>query len=143
MLGHLAKWLRLIGLDTLYDATLDGAVLARRARAEGRVLLTRDTRLLCRRELPRHLFIEADDFRSQLRQVLGVFAVDPLAALLTRCSRCNEPLQELSAAEAEPHVPAYVAATQRDFVRCPRCRRIYWAATHVERLRAELAAIRG
>ena len=141
MLGRLARWLRLIGLDTLYDPTLDGPALARRAQNEGRILLTRDTRLLRRRALPKHLLIADDQFRLQLRQVLRAFEIDPFGALLTRCSLCNQPLQDLPASEARARVPAYVAATQTNFARCPSCGRIYWAATHVSRLRKELERI--
>ena len=142
MLGRLATWLRLIGLDTLYDAALDGRALARRAQAERRILLTRDRRLLLRRQLPQHLFIADDDFRAQLRQVLRAYAIDPEPLLLTRCSRCNTLLDRLPALEAHARVPPYVAATQTDFAHCPSCNRVYWAATHVEHLRAELAALR-
>ena len=138
MLGRLATWLRLLGFDTIWDPQLDGWSMARRAAATGRILLTRDTRLLRRRGLPRHLFIAADDFRSQLRQVVDALGIDPRAALLTRCSRCNEPLVALAAADAEDRVPPYVAATQREFARCPVCERIYWHATHVERLMKEI-----
>jgi uncharacterized protein with PIN domain len=41
-----------------------------------------------------------------------------------------------------PHsVPEYVRATQTDFRRCPRCRRIFWPATHFTRMAAEIAAL--
>ena len=45
MLGTLAKWLRLLGYDTAYDNVAADPELARRARSEGRVLLTRDREL--------------------------------------------------------------------------------------------------
>ncbi|NLF02923.1 MAG: hypothetical protein GX601_18320 [Anaerolineales bacterium] len=45
MLGRLAKWLRLLGYDAEYDNSASDTELARRARAEGRVLLTRDYEL--------------------------------------------------------------------------------------------------
>ena len=141
MLGRLATWLRLLGFDTTWDPRLDGWSLALRAAAEGRVLLTRDTRLLRRRGLPAHLFIPADDFRSQLRHVVDALGIDPRSKLLTRCSRCNEPLESLPAAEARDRVPKYVAETQRAFARCPSCGRIYWHATHVERLMKEIERI--
>ena len=43
MLGRLAKWLRVLGYDTLYWRG-DDAGLVRLAVAEGRLVLTRDTR---------------------------------------------------------------------------------------------------
>jgi hypothetical protein len=141
MLGRLAKWLRLLGVDTVYDRAITDAALIRRAAAEGRVLLTRDRRLLRRRALPAHLLIRSDDFRAQLREVLAAFPMDPHAEWLSRCARCNSPLQPLPAAAARAVVPAYVRATQTRFLHCARCQRIYWPATHVERIRAELARI--
>lgn len=49
MLGKLAKWLRLLGYDTAYENDAPDHELARRARAEGRILLTRDRELSARR----------------------------------------------------------------------------------------------
>jgi len=141
MLGRLAKWLRLVGVDTLYGSQWSGAALVRVARTEQRVVLTRDRRLRRVAEPPPMLFIDSDHFREQLRQVLSAYDIDPYARLLTRCARCNAPLQPLPKAAAASRVPAYVFATQPDFVGCPRCHRIYWPATHGERVRAELARI--
>lgn len=134
MLGRLAKWLRLIGVDTTYDAAWRDETLLRHALAEGRVLLTRDTRLLRRRRLPEHLFLHSDDFRIQLREVLSRYPIDPRAGLLRLCSRCNERLVPLPVAAARPRVPPYVAARNVRFSECPRCRRVYWPATHVARM---------
>ncbi|MDI7277663.1 MAG: Mut7-C RNAse domain-containing protein, partial [Anaerolineae bacterium] len=42
MLGRLARWLRILGYDTLYDPRWHDDELVRLARAQGRILLTRD-----------------------------------------------------------------------------------------------------
>ena len=46
MLGRLAKWLRLLGYDTLYYPRIENREILRIARADNRILLTRDTRLV-------------------------------------------------------------------------------------------------
>jgi hypothetical protein len=139
MLGRLARWLRIVGQDVAYGPHLSGTTLLRMARHEGRTILTRDTRLLRRRDLPPHLAIASDDFRQQLRQVLSAFSItcEP-RVLLTRCLDCNTELCEVDRVEARPHVPPYVWETQQRFSRCPRCRRILWPATHLARIRDEL-----
>lgn len=137
MLGRLAKWLRLLGFDTTYRPVWPVRELLRVAATENRILLTRDTRLVRRRRLPAHLFIDSDDFRSQLRQVVDRFHLDTEHGLFHRCARCNTTLAAIDADCARPLVPAYVAATQSSFLRCPACSRIYWAATHVDRIQAE------
>ena len=139
MLGSLARWLRILGFDVHYDPQLDDAALVGRALAEDRVILTSDTRLIRRRRARNHLLVRSGTLEEQLRQVLEELALQVLPhRVLGRCLRCNEPLVELPAEEARRHVPPYVARTQERFRRCPACRRLYWRATHVERMRKRL-----
>ncbi|MGH7893837.1 MAG: Mut7-C RNAse domain-containing protein [Candidatus Binatia bacterium] len=140
MLGRLARWLRIVGHDVAYGSHLHGAGLARCARDEGRMILTRDTQLVRDPNLPPHLFIASDHFREQLRQVA---AAVPLAqgASFTRCVECNRPLEETSREAARERVPAYVFETQPRFWTCPACRRVFWPATHHARMRAELGTL--
>ena len=133
MLGKLARWLRILGFDAAYDRRISDDDLIARARAEGRTLLTRDTRLVRRRDLPPHLLIQSESAPAQLRQVLDDLRLEPNPRrLLSRCLICNEPTSEISREEARGEVPPYVFSTQRRFARCPACLRIYWRATHVE-----------
>ena len=142
MLGGLARWLRVLGVDTACDPALDDGALVLRARAEGRVLLSRDRRLLERRLARPALFIRSGEIAEQMRQVLGELHIDPdPARFFGRCLRCNRELLALAADEARARVPAFVARTQREFRSCPQCARIYWRATHVRRMEARLAAL--
>ncbi|HPC00814.1 MAG TPA: DUF5615 family PIN-like protein, partial [Syntrophales bacterium] len=45
-LGRLARWLRLLGFDTLYRRDLEDGEIVRAARKEGRIVLTRDRGIL-------------------------------------------------------------------------------------------------
>jgi uncharacterized protein with PIN domain len=133
MLGRLAKWLRLLGYDTRYDNSADDATLLRIAQAEDRWLLTRDGPLSRKRGV-RTIWIESQDLAAQIRQVQGVIG-PPADGKLTRCAVCNARLVPIDKPDVELQVPPYVFQTQDEFRRCPQCRRIYWAATHVERMR--------
>lgn len=135
MLARLARWLRLLGADVLFDPSLNGDKLLRQAREQGRVMLTRDKRL---RTAPDALYLESNLFRDQLREVLVHFPFDPRRRAFTRCSHCNEPLAEAVRETVVRRVPPFVYASQERFARCPRCGRIYWGATHPERIRREL-----
>jgi uncharacterized protein with PIN domain len=139
MLGRLARWLRVLGHDVAYGRHLRGRPLVDCARREGRLLLTRDTRLVRARDLPPYLLVASDQFREQLRQVA---AVAPLGgAFLARCLECNRLLEPAAPAEAAGRVPAHVLASQTALRRCGGCRRVYWPATHHARMRDELAAL--
>jgi uncharacterized protein with PIN domain len=130
MLGRLAKWLRIAGFDVLYSNRFSDDELVRLSSGEGRILLSRDTRLLVRRVVSRFIFLESEDVRAQLRQVLRSTRITHLPALLSRCLSCNEPLAEVPRESVSDLVPAYVFRTQSNFKACPSCRKIYWAGTH-------------
>lgn len=130
MLGRLARWLRLMGYDTAYDNAADDHELARRARAEGRVLLTRDRELAARAGL-RTLLIESETLEEQVGEIRASLGPPP-APSLSRCSICNEPLEEARAEDVSGRVPAYVLRSHSRFHTCPHCERVYWAGSHVE-----------
>lgn len=138
MVGKLARWLRLLGYDTTYLPQLSPEGVMREARREGRIILTRDSRIVRRKDAPPLLFIESDRFREQLGQVIEALRIDPLRYLLTRCSECNERLQPITKNEVRARVPEYVWRTQEEFRCCPTCRRLYWGATHKEHILEEL-----
>jgi uncharacterized protein len=133
MLGRLATWLRILGHDAEYFRGEDEDLI-RRAWDEGRILLTRDTRLLRRRRLPPHLFIQSDHVAEQLRQVVATLGLNPGAPLGHRCLRCNVILEPRAKPEVLGLVPEFVWSHHQDFWSCPRCQRIYWAGTHRQRM---------
>ncbi len=136
MLGTLAKWLRILGFDTLFDPALDDYQLMRLARAEDRVLLTRD-RELARRHGVRTLLVESEHLDEQIRQVLADLDLEPERSF-TRCPVCNEPLQPIDRQAVKERVPAYVARTHQTFKICPACQRVYWRGTHWQEMDAFL-----
>ena len=138
MLARLARWLRLMGADTIFDAAIDGASMLKLARTENRIFLTRDKRL---RTASDALFIESNNFREQLRQVLAYRPFDPIARAFTRCSRCNAPLRDVRREIVMRRVPPFVYASNEKFAECPLCSRVYWGATHLSRMVQELNEI--
>ncbi len=109
MLGTLAKWLRILGYDTLFDASLNDHQLVRLARAENRVLLTRDRELARRRGL-HALLVAGEHLDDQVRQVLTDLSLAPDHAF-SRCPVCNQPLEAIDRETAQARVPAYVVQT--------------------------------
>ncbi len=140
MLGRLATWMRILGLDVEYEADIEDSILEARARDEDRLILTRDTRLVKRRGVrERCLLIESDHVEEQLSQVVGSFGITA-SAMLTRCLRCNMPLKAVKRASVEALVPRYVYETESRFSTCPGCARVYWGGTHKAHI---IKALRG
>jgi uncharacterized protein with PIN domain len=139
MVGKLARWLRILGYDTAYLPQLSPAGILREARRQGRIILTRDTRILRGKDAPPLVFIHSDWFREQLKQVVEALQLDPVRLLFTRCAECNQVLEGVAKDEAvQARVPEYVWQTQNEFRRCPECQRIYWGATHKDHILIEL-----
>jgi len=135
---RLARWLRLLGADVITDPSLTGAELLKIARADRRVLLTRDKRLRTAADV---FFVEDNAIRSQLRAAVRRFQLDPRAIALTRCSRCNHMLTPVARELVSRRVPPYVFAGHDRFAECEGCGRIYWPQTHPARIHAMLDSI--
>jgi hypothetical protein len=138
MVGKLARWLRLLGYDTAYLPQLSPNGVMREARRQGRIILTRDSRIIRQKDAPSFIFIEQDRFRDQLQQVVTALRLDPTQRLFTRCSACNAPLQLVTKEKVRQQVPDYVWQTQQEFRCCSECRRVYWSATHKDHVLTEL-----
>jgi uncharacterized protein with PIN domain len=141
MLGRLARWLRVLGYDTLYSSHADDAALVRRALAEDRILLTRDVELARRRGV-RVVLISDDRVEEQLLEMVKTLPLTAGAAV-SRCLNCNAPLVEFDRAQARDLVPPYVFATQTRFRRCPGCGKVYWRGTHWAHMVATLESAQG
>lgn len=155
MLGRPARWLRLLGYDTLYFPHIDDSLLLRIAREEERALLTRDTRLVKVRGLKNYLLLKANDPFEQLKEIIAAFDLKPLEQsgesiegggtpplhMYRRCSVCNTPLVDVPKKKAKPFVPEYVFLTVTDFRRCPECDKFYWKGTHEELFKKKLEEI--
>lgn len=134
MLGRLARWLRLLGFDTAFEAHVADEALVRRALREGRAILTRDRALPAQWRVEDVLVLRAATLRGQLREVLDAFALAERIRPLTRCSVCNGPLRAARPDEVAARVPPRVLAAECDFRACPDCGRVYWRGSHTERI---------
>ena len=132
--GKLAKWLRMMGYDTLFFDGSDDSQMVANALAEGRVVLTRDTQIKRRRVVTdgrlEVILIESDEPERQIRQVVETLNLDCQFKPLTICLECNQPLLERSKQQVQGRVPPYVFQTQNQYMECPACHRIYWRGTH-------------
>jgi len=135
MLGTLARWLRLMGYDTAYWRDGSDLALIRRARAEDRLIVTRDHQLAARRGA-RALLVVAEDLDGQIAEVRAKLGGHPKP--FSRCPVCNGELVDLPHEAAKDLVPPYVWHTQMDFRRCLDCGRVYWKGTHWPALLARL-----
>ena len=144
-LGKLAKWLRMLGYDTVYWRSNDLTGLLHRALAESRILITKDSKIYEGKGSIRALLIREDNPFLQIQEVVRHFQL-PVnkEKLFSRCLTCNALLEDVDLEEVKEKVPDYIYHTHQEFSRCPSCRKVYWAGSHyghmakvVERLQEE------
>lgn len=141
MLGRLARWLRLLGFDTLYDSNISNSRLIRIAKEQDRIILTRDTRLVKIKGIQNYLLINSNEPFQQLREVILTLKLKDFLPL-SRCVICNGRLTKvLDKNDIRDLVPDYVFYNFNNFLRCCDCGKIYWEGTHPEMFKEKLAQI--
>jgi uncharacterized protein with PIN domain len=139
MLGKLATYLRMCGIDAAY--ALDRGVeaddeLLRIAREEGRTLVTRDVDLAAR--APESLLVESKGVADQLRE-LRAAGIDLRLTEPSRCADCNAELQRLPPGESTPeHAPD---PDERPVWRCRDCGKQFWRGSHWDDVRETLESL--
>jgi uncharacterized protein with PIN domain len=140
-LGGLARLLRMTGFDTLYDNHFADDEIERIAAAQGRIVLTRDRKLLERRGITHGCWVRALRGELQLRELFDRLDLARSARPFTRCLRCNAPLRAVDKAQVAPLLPPCVGERHERFVRCEGCARVFWEGTHWQRMRERVDAL--
>ena len=132
--GKLAKWLRMIGYDTLLFDHRDDKRLIHIAMTENRIILTRDTQMMKRRVITigelKAILILSDNPGEQIHQVIKELGLNRSFNSFSLCLECNQLLVKISKEDVKDRVPPYVYRTQLQYVECPNCHRTYWQGTH-------------
>lgn len=140
--GKLARWLRVIGYDTLLFKEKDDSKMIELALNEGRVILTRDTQITKRRLVTdgklKALLIKHDEPKAQLQETVKALNLDYYFRPFSLCLECNQMLIPRRREEVQNLVPSRVFETQKQYMECPSCRRIYWQGTHWQAMVKEL-----
>jgi uncharacterized protein with PIN domain len=142
MLGRLARWLRLLGFDTIYYPDISDRDLLKLAMQEGRLILTRDTHFVRMKNLRSLYLVQANSPIEQLREVLAAYNIREFKP--GRCAHCNGLLQRVDEkGSVRNAVPEYVFLNCNSFERCSVCGRVYWEGTHVKRFKIMIGKILG
>lgn len=125
MLGWLARWLRMLGLDTRYDPNVSDEELINE---EECVIVTRDLQVFKSARGPAVLLL-SDNHVEWLAAVAQALGMDlEVKWDRTRCPHCNTPLVLVDRQDVEGKVPPRVKSTL--YWSCPSCGQVYWVGSH-------------
>jgi uncharacterized protein with PIN domain len=135
-LSRLAKYLRMLGFDTLYRADYRDQEIARVAAEEKRIVLTRDRALLMRKTITHGCYVHRVRPRDQLQEILERLDLYRSFNPFTRCLRCNGELAEA------PRESLCSAPNPRLEWKCAQCHKLYWQGSHWQRMSSFIEDLR-
>jgi uncharacterized protein with PIN domain len=129
-LGKLARRLRLLGFDCLYDNHYGDAEIVQLASARERIILTCDRGLLKHRQVRHGYLVRSDAVTVQVREVLARYQLAAQVQLWRRCMSCNGLLARVDKSAVAHRLEPKTRLYYDDFHRCTACGRLYWPGSH-------------
>lgn len=144
MLAGLGSWLRIAGYDVAIAARgRRDRHLVEQAHAEGRILLTRDRRLVeIRNASDRTIVLEGNDIDACTEELVRRLSLNWTFNPLARSTLCNTRLA-LANRRILGTLPPRIRALASAVNVWPRCGRLYWEGSHVRRMRRRLERFAG
>ena len=142
-LGRLAAYLRMFGFDALYRNDFDDPELAEISSSQHRILLTRDRKLLMRKQVTRGYYVRERQPRNQLLEVMRRFDLFSSQRPLTRCMHCNGEIEKIDKHSIEHRLQPRTRTFYSEFWRCRDCGKIYWKGSHYQRMQQLISSING
>lgn len=140
--GKLAKWLRMMGYDTLLFNEQDDGKMVKIALSQARLIITRDSEFMKRRAITKGrvkaFLVTEDKPELQMQTVINALQLEKECKPFTRCLECNSQLTNRERGEIKPAVPPRVFEMQDQYMECPSCHRIFWRGTHWQSMNNKL-----
>ena len=133
-LGKLAKYLRMLGFDSVYRNDLNDDDIIEISVEENRIILTRDKLLLKSKRITHGYYIRTTDKHEQLREVVQKFDLYSQFRSFTRCMTCNHELVPKKKQEIKHLIQKETLQSFNHFFFCPTCRKVYWKGSHFKRM---------
>jgi uncharacterized protein with PIN domain len=137
-LGKLARFLRLLGFDTLFANSFSDRDITDISVEQKRIILTRDRRLLHAKVITHGYWVRSVVPERQLAEVIARFDLAAQIMPFRRCTACNGLIETIEKKQVlhllEPKTKKYYEL----FYRCRDCGKVYWEGSHIDNIRTRL-----
>lgn len=133
-LGTLARYLRMLGFDTLYENNFNDDTIVKISLSENRTILTKDIGILKRNEVTHGYYVRNIQPDKQLKEIVSRFDLKNSAKEFSRCLNCNNFLKKAEEEKVRKLVPEKVKLFHNKFYYCYNCGKIYWKGSHYNRM---------
>jgi len=141
-LGKLARYLRMLGFDTLYDNDLGDQSLAKISAEQHRILLTSDRALLMHRIVTHGIYVRKGTPLQQLKNLVSRLDLANCICPFSRCMRCNGKLNAVAKSVIEDGLQANTRRVFNEFRQCQACGQVYWKGSHYQRMQQIIEGFR-
>ncbi len=140
-MGGLAKYLRVLGFDTLYDSDYTDAQVACIAAEDQRIVLTRNRALLMHEQISHGCLVRETRPRKQLEEILSRLDLYRAIKLFSRCPRCNRALRSVARETIRDRLPSASVPSYCRFGICDPCDGVYSEGSHWRRMEQVIGAL--
>ena len=139
MLGNIAKKLRIMGFDCMYDANIDDGELIKQAKKEKRVVISKDFDLVKKSSNfgVRSVFLEKRDEFEQLYEIILKLNLKKIEINgdNARCPKCNSKTKFIKKEFVSNKLPNGVLDHNEKFWICRNCDKVFWEGSHIINLK--------
>ena len=133
-LGKLARYLRMLGFDALYDNKYDSKDIINISIGHDRTILTRNVFLLKNSSVTKGYWIRSQDPHQQVLQVMRFSELTPHIKLFYRCMECNGILKNVDKELIKDRLLPNTLKYFDEFHMCSDCRNIYCKGSHFKKM---------
>jgi len=141
-MGKLARYLRMLGFDVLYENDYEDDEIVKISLKEKRAILTKDRGILKRNDVTHGYWVRSSKVKEQVDEIISRFDLKKLIGEFTRCTECNSILKSIPKSEIINELPLKVSESQKSFSECPSCKKLYWEGTHHQRMLSYINTIK-
>ena len=141
-LGKLARLLRMLGFDVCYRNDYTDRQIITIAIDDGRIILTRDRRLLFAKAVTRGYWVRSTEPESQCRELLERFDLYSQIKPFSRCMLCNGAIEPVDKSRIIDRLEPGTKRHFDTFYCCGQCGKVYWKGSHFDRMVQTLARLR-
>lgn len=145
MLGRLSRWLRILGIKTIYLKENSDEDIKNLVKTRNSLLITRDKNLaksLEKSGMP-VILVPQGRFEYVLAYICEKLGIEPKIDLnKTLCPLCGGRLKTVKKEKLQGKVPPKVLEMYTKFYVCEQCGHIYWIGTHIKEMEKTIDKVR-
>ena len=144
MFGKLARFLRLFGYDALYSNDFDDDEILKIAKAENRILLTKDKLLTQRAENDGidALYINKNNIADRIILIKQKYNIELKLIPNSRCPLCNSKIEKIpNKSQIKEEIFPSTYENFDEFWKCNGCGKVYYIGEHWKKFEALLKEI--